>query len=402
MMSDNDPRDYRTLGDLLRDSREERKLNHEQVNEATKISPRVLEALEKDDLDGASGVVYARGFVRTLAIFYDLDPEWLGAKLDQLAGETSRPVLPVEDEDGVIAGPVDDPVVDEEPADTAPKWEVESTRVRKVGTTSGTKVPRNLIYGMVAVLVVAIVLVVWMGRGSDRSNDQGSQRTPAAVSELASNDEDPAPANPANTELAGEESPPSEDQGLPEDQDLQQDMAVGQEVTGAAADTVVVDAAPTEVVVEDIPDSPIDRAPQELGRRDPEPLPTRPRPEPEPEQETPAATTAEMVESGEDGSSLEGGLPSVLRPAGDTPGVSMALRIIADAAVEVTLSADGSRSEVRFLQAGQEWVMEGRDHFSLAVSDPSAIRLEMDGRTRTVPSSWSGDEWILYPPRGDG
>ena len=51
-------------------------------------------ALEKDDLEGASGPVYARGFVRTLANFYDLDPEWLDAKLDQLAGETSRPVLP--------------------------------------------------------------------------------------------------------------------------------------------------------------------------------------------------------------------------------------------------------------------------------------------------------------------
>lgn len=399
-MSDNDPRDYRTLGDLLRDAREERKLDHEQVNEATKISPRVLEALEKDDLEGASGAVYARGFVRTLAKFYDLDPEWLGAKLDQLAGETSRPVLPVEDDDGVIAGPVGDPVVEEKAAETAPKWEVESTRVRKVGSTGGTKVPRNLIYGMVAVLVVAIVLVVWMGRGNDRGTDQGSQRTPAAVGELASNDEDPAPGRPA-------ESGPTEtgDAGLSaQAADLQPDTTGDEEVAGSAADTVIVEEAPTEVVVEDIPDSPIDRAPQELARRDPEPLPTRPAPEPEPEveQSTPVETTQEMVESREDESPREGGLPSVLRPAGDSPGVSMALRVIADSAVEVTLSSDGARSEVRFLQAGQEWVMEGRDHFSLAVSDPSAIRLEMDGRPRSVPASWNGDEWILYPPRGDG
>lgn len=394
-MSDNDPRDYRTLGDLLRDARKERKLDLEQVNEATKISVRVLEALEKDDLDGASGAVYARGFVRTLARFYDLDPEWLGAKLDQLAGETSRPVLPVEDDEGVIAGPVDDPVVEEDQADLAPKWEVESTRVRKVGGSSGAKVPRNLIYGMVAVLVVAIVLVVWMGRGSDRSTDQGSQRTPAAVGELASSDEDPAPARST-------EPPAKEQGGSSQTADPQQDTSIGEESGEAMPDTVAVEEAPTEVVVENIPDSPIDRVPQEVQRRDPEPLPTRPDPDPEPEPVVAATPTQEMIESSEDEAPSEGGLPSVLRPAGDSPGVSMALRVIADSPVEVTLSSDGSRSEVRFLQTGQEWVMEGRDHFSLAVSDPSAIRLEMDGRSRSVPSSWNGDEWILYPPRGDG
>jgi hypothetical protein len=100
MMSDADPRDYRSLGDLLRDAREEKQVSFEQLNESTKISVRVLKALEQDDLEAASGVIYVRGFVRTLAGFYDLDPEWLGAKLDALADETSRPVLPVEDDDG--------------------------------------------------------------------------------------------------------------------------------------------------------------------------------------------------------------------------------------------------------------------------------------------------------------
>ena len=66
-MSDSDPRDYRSLGDLLRDAREERKLGYEQVNEATRISVRVIQALETDDLEGVSGPIYARGFVRTLA-----------------------------------------------------------------------------------------------------------------------------------------------------------------------------------------------------------------------------------------------------------------------------------------------------------------------------------------------
>jgi cytoskeletal protein RodZ len=399
MMSDNDPRDYRTLGDLLRDAREERKLDHEQVNEATKISPRVLEALEKDDLEGASGVVYARGFVRTLAKFYDLDPEWLGAKLDQLAGETSRPVLPVEDDDGVIAGPVGDAEVESSPVATAPKWEVESTRVRKVGSSGGTKVPRNLIYGMVAVLVVAIVLVVWMSRGNDRSPDQGSQRTPAAVGELAGNDEDPAPVR--SPELG-----PGDESEVSQGAQLEQDRAVSEEIAGTFADTVEVVQAPTEVVVADVPDSPIDQAPPAEEWRDPEPLPTRPEPDPEPEPvsetQTDTGTTPEAVEMQEGESAREGGLASILRPDPESPAPVVLLRVIADAPVEVTLSSDGSSSEVRFLQAGQEWVMEGRDHFSISVSDPSAIRLEMNGRESLVPSSWIGEERILYPPGGDG
>ena len=141
-MSDSDPRDYRSLGDLLRDAREERKLGLEQVNEATRISVRVIQALETDDLEAASGLIYARGFVRTLALFYDLDPEWMGGKLDALAGETSRPVLPVDEEDDVIAGPVPDPVSEEPEQATGPKWEVESTRVRHVGAAAGPK-PRR-------------------------------------------------------------------------------------------------------------------------------------------------------------------------------------------------------------------------------------------------------------------
>lgn len=397
-MSENDPRDYRSLGDLLRDARAERKLNLEQVNESTKISSRVLQALEQDDLDAASGVVYARGFVRTLALFYDLDPEWLGAKLDQLAGETSRPVMPVADDDGVIAGPVDDPVEEDQPEAAGPKWEVESTRVRHVGASQGTKVPRNLLYGLVAVLVIAIIVVVWIGRGNERA-DHGAQRTPAAIGDVASADDDPGPVTQPVVEDDLPDEAASETTDEPEvDPPVQQD-----------ADPV--QAQPAEIVVEDTPTSPIDRTPAsqlEVTDRStdrPADRPVEEQPsvaDPVIEDEVPVPATTTMVEAEESDQGEVGGLPSVLRPSAGTPGVRMELKVVADGPVEITLSADGSRGEVRTLDAGEEWTVEGRDHFSLAVSDPALVRLEIDGRPRAVPAGWNGEEWILYPPRGEG
>jgi transcriptional regulator with XRE-family HTH domain len=389
-MSDNDPRDYRSLGDLLRDARQERKLSFEQVNDATKISARVLMALEKDDLEGASGPVYARGFVRTLANFYDLDPEWLDAKLDQLAGETSRPVLPVDGDDGVIAGPIKDPEV-EEAASTGPKWEVESTRVRHVGAGGSGKVPKNLVYGLVAVLVVAIVLVVWLSKAGERSGP-GEARNSASTGELVSgSDEDPAPARPA-VRQAPNEDPPGADDARPSRGGVE-DQADEVRVGSVPSDSLVQDAVadqPTEIVVEDTPASPIDLGPPSEPERDRE-SPTS----------VPVQSREEIVEVSEETPAEPGGLPSVLRPAEGRTSVRMTLRVVAEALVEVTLSADGSRGEVRTLDAGEVWTIEGTDHFSLAVSDPASIRLDMDGRTRAAPAGWTGEEWLLYPPRAE-
>ena len=70
--------------------------------------------------------------------------------------------------------------------------------------------------------------------------------------------------------------------------------------------------------------------------------------------------------------------PQVLAEGAE--GARMVLRVIADAPVEVTIAADGGPREVRFLEAGKDWVLNGRDHFEIAVTDPGAVRVELDGR----------------------
>ncbi len=389
-MSESDPRDYRSLGDLLRDARQEKQVSLEQLNESTRISVRVLKALEQDDLEAAAGLVYVRGFVRTLALYYDLDPEWLGAKLDALAGETSRPVLPVDGDDDVIAGPVADPVPDEVPEDTGPKWEVESTRIRHVGAGSSPRVSRNLIYGLVAVLVLAIALVWWIGSNSG-SGEGTTDGAPTASTELASLDEDPLP----DTAEESLQLPPADGRTDP---DPVQDSVEIPEAAATESEAVMPE---TEVARPDTE--------TETGQeRDDHSAAASARLPDTTEQDSPVKSSPEdpaprrVVEVEDSVDSARTGLSSVLRPAESGAIPHMELRILADGPVEVTLSSDGARQEIRSMVQGEEWRLRGSDHFSLAVSDPAVVRLEIDGHARQLPLNWNGEEWILYPPRMDG
>jgi|GEM_PF-3507461 len=446
-MSESDPRDYRSLGDLLRDAREERKLGLDQVNEATRISQRVIQALETDDLEAASGLIYARGFVRTLALYYDLDPEWLGGKLDALAGETSRPVAPVDDEDDVIAGPVPDPVSAEPEQPTGPKWEVESTRVRHVGAAAGPKIPRNLVWGLVAVVVVLIAFV-WLvggGKGEDPPARESLSLTTPVEPELAgdrpaaarfdaaaarSSDIDPgrgaaqetvAPVETIDTAQAdggaaqvagvvGEQV--ADDEGSEDEERSNEAGGSGdaEAIEVASLDNVVLTERshrpaqsplqspmqrPTEVPTEVLTEVPTER-PTESPASEPATddsgaeltdTPARQ------EQSTPDSPPEEEV----DNSGASSRLSSVLRPTGRGRSAPMELKILADGPVQVTLSSDGGSARTRSLVAGQVWTMEGHDHFSLAVSDPSRVSLQVDSAPRSLPASWSGAEWIVYP-----
>ena len=78
-----------SIGEELRDARIARGLTVEQVSALTKISPRIVRAIEADDLQRVPGGVFIRGFLRMYAREVDLDPEDLvkrfRAQFDPLA-----------------------------------------------------------------------------------------------------------------------------------------------------------------------------------------------------------------------------------------------------------------------------------------------------------------------------
>lgn len=61
------------IGDLLREKRKEANLTIEQVSEALKLRPTVIEAIEEEQWDKLPPAVFVKGFIRSYAKFLGLD-----------------------------------------------------------------------------------------------------------------------------------------------------------------------------------------------------------------------------------------------------------------------------------------------------------------------------------------
>src|SRR2546425_5302802 len=72
MSGDRPPQGF---GAKLRDARERRGVTLRQIANATKISVRALEALERNDIKRLPGGIFSRAFVRSYASEVGLDPE---------------------------------------------------------------------------------------------------------------------------------------------------------------------------------------------------------------------------------------------------------------------------------------------------------------------------------------
>jgi len=91
------------IGTILREARKRRKIDLSEVEAATKIRLRYLQAIENDEWDALPGGVYTRGFIRTYASFLGLDGERIAddyrksveaAEPEPAARTTSAPLGP--------------------------------------------------------------------------------------------------------------------------------------------------------------------------------------------------------------------------------------------------------------------------------------------------------------------
>ena len=92
-----------TIGQKLREAREDQRLSIDKVFEATRIRMQYLQALEEDDLSIMPSAVQARGYLRNYAEFLGLDVDKL---LDELRAANAQKPSPD------VIGPADVPVVD--------------------------------------------------------------------------------------------------------------------------------------------------------------------------------------------------------------------------------------------------------------------------------------------------
>jgi len=94
-----------SVGETLRRERQRKELSLEQISRETKISSRMLEAIERDQFDRLPGGVFAKNFVRQYARVLGLDEEELAVEVQKavqaepelpgLSSEASEPVFKV-------------------------------------------------------------------------------------------------------------------------------------------------------------------------------------------------------------------------------------------------------------------------------------------------------------------
>jgi cytoskeletal protein RodZ len=130
-----------TFGEKLRSAREESGIGLDEIAAATKISPRYLDALERDDFEHLPGDVFTKGFVRAYAGQIGLDPDGLVEEFEReragRAGATPR------EDDGAVLREMSRLLAD-----------------REDGDATGRR--RRTVAWIVGCLVVVAAAVVWM------------------------------------------------------------------------------------------------------------------------------------------------------------------------------------------------------------------------------------------------
>lgn len=132
--------DAGSLGDWLRQRREELGISLEQAETDTRIRSRYLEALEMESFDALPDPVVGRGFLRNYAVYLGLDPK-------DASDQFSEKVAPPQPESVVVEGPT--------PFNGEPFRPVPLHRITG-------RPPRWLwIAGLIVVLVAALSLAAW-------------------------------------------------------------------------------------------------------------------------------------------------------------------------------------------------------------------------------------------------
>jgi len=153
-----------TVGERLRAAREKQKMNLEDIAAQTRIPLRHLESIETADWDHLPAPTYTVGFAKSYASAVGLDRTEIGEQLrEEMGGQrftaSQTEVLEAAD-----------------PARTMPKW---------------------LVFGAIAAVILLIVVMSWLNRRSLDQTDEPAPATPAATAPAQPAQPAPPPAQPA-------------------------------------------------------------------------------------------------------------------------------------------------------------------------------------------------------------
>lgn len=160
-----------SLGQELREEREERHISIEEIASATKIVPRYLEAIEADHLDIMPGEFFIKGIIRTYARAIGLDGEIVLAKYKAagLIGEPEHKRHLLSRSEPAKPEPAQGPVPKlppEQPIQPAPKPGPAPDPAERLIVKSAPEAPRPSRLKLTLETVLRTRAVVWAALGT--------------------------------------------------------------------------------------------------------------------------------------------------------------------------------------------------------------------------------------------
>jgi len=186
-----------TLGELLKQKREERGITLSEISESTKIGTRFLKAIETDSFSVLPGGIFTRSFIRTYAKHVGLDEEEaIALYQQQVTGQEATPIPQAPS--GSLAP---QPELVEKPFAPRP--------VVYQNGSSRTNWSSVIIWLGVAVFVVLIFLAVFKRFRESSVETPSDETTQSAVTDQST--PQPVSSQPAQ---GGEEAPPQQPASL--------------------------------------------------------------------------------------------------------------------------------------------------------------------------------------------
>jgi len=139
------------VGKKLRDARARRKLSLQEVEEATKIRARYLQAIENEDWDELPGDIYARAFIRTYGALLGLDGDRLAEQQRQLRGSAR-------------------------PGERLPRVDPRPGKVVHARHRTRHQVPSRLVTAIVLALVLAALVAIGLFSGGSGGGNGGGAK----------------------------------------------------------------------------------------------------------------------------------------------------------------------------------------------------------------------------------
>lgn len=165
-----DEESQETIGTILRQQRENKKLSLEKIAEELKIRPQYLEALEKDQFELLPGKLYQRSFLKTYAQYLDLAPLHILKMFDQY--EKSQISLRKETEETLPEG-----------KKSLEKSIKDQSTLHKQPQSSKSRA--GYWFGILAGLVLGIFCLIYLAKpGMKKKHDIASELSVAAIESL--------------------------------------------------------------------------------------------------------------------------------------------------------------------------------------------------------------------------